>query len=170
MCFQNQAILCMWDYEVSCPSTDWRIWTLASSSVHLVILLVVLLLVSCGWWPSWHHRRVESLNLETRSEICRVVNENWDQLLKIAKDLVDARLEDGEKYCVASLAAKASIFYDYKIHTYNISTLSNQAFSSPQNCKQLKNQPSSFNLFPLDATVLWEQCNAIRYVRLLLQC
>ena len=86
----------MWDYEVSCPSTDWRIWTLASSSVHLVILLVVLLLVSCGWWPSWHHRRIEGLNLETRTEIARVVNENWDQLLKIAKDLVDARLEDGE--------------------------------------------------------------------------
>ena len=87
----------MWDYEVSCPSSDWRIWTLASSSVHLVILLVVLLLVSCGWWPSWHHRKIESLDLETRSEICRVVNENWDELLKIAKDLVDARLEDGGK-------------------------------------------------------------------------
>ena len=66
-----------------------------------------------------HHRRIESLNLETRTEIGRVVNENWDQLLKIAKDLVDARLEDGEKYCVVMFGCQSSYFYDYTIHTYN---------------------------------------------------
>ena len=28
----------------------------------------------------------------------QAVDENWDELLTCAKDLIDARLEDGEKY------------------------------------------------------------------------
>ena len=28
----------------------------------------------------------------------QVVDENWDELLNCAKDLIDAKLEDGEKY------------------------------------------------------------------------
>ena len=30
--------------------------------------------------------------------INQVVDENWDELLTCAKDLIDAKLEDGEKY------------------------------------------------------------------------
>ena len=63
---------------------------------HLLILLVCFVLVKCGWWPSWHHRRGGNLSLGARREITRVVEENWGELLKCTKDLIDARLEDGE--------------------------------------------------------------------------
>jgi len=76
-------------------SVDWRVWALTSTSVHLLILLVCFVLVCCDKWPSFHHRRIKSLNLGARIRIKQVVDENWDELLTCAKDLIDARLEDG---------------------------------------------------------------------------
>ena len=75
---------------------DWRVWALSPLVAHLLILLVCLVLVKRGWWPSWHHRRIENLSLGARMEIKQVVEENWGELLKCTKDLIDARLEDGE--------------------------------------------------------------------------
>ena len=63
---------------------------------HLLILLVCLVFVKRGCWPSWHHRRIENLSLGARMQIKQVVEENWGELLKCTKDLIDARLEDGE--------------------------------------------------------------------------
>ena len=71
-------------------------WALSPLLAHLLILLVCLVLVKCGRWPSWHHRRIENLSLGARMDIKRVVEENWEELLKCTKDLIDARLEDGE--------------------------------------------------------------------------
>ena len=73
---------------------------------HLLILLVCFVLVKCDWWPSWHHRRIENLSLAARMEIKRVVEENWEELLKRTKDLIDATLEDGEKIVTKSFWTK----------------------------------------------------------------
>ena len=87
----------MYVYIVSFSGTVyWRVWALSPLLAHLLILLVCLVLVKCDWWPSWHHRRIENLSLGARMEIKRVVEENWEELLKCTKDLIDARLEDGE--------------------------------------------------------------------------
>ena len=77
-------------------TVDWRVWALSPLLAHLLILLVCLVLVKCGWWPSFHHRRIENLSLGARMEIKQVVEEHWEELLKCTKDLIDARLEDGE--------------------------------------------------------------------------
>ena len=74
---------------------NWKVWTFSALLVHLFILLVCLVLVKCDWWPSWHHRRVENLSLGARTRIKQVVEESWEELLNSAKDLLDARLEDG---------------------------------------------------------------------------
>ena len=87
----------MYVYIVSFSGTVyWRVWALSPLLAHLLILLVCLVLVKCDWWPSWHHRRIENLSLGARMEIKQVVEENWEELLKCTKDLIDARLEDGE--------------------------------------------------------------------------
>ena len=84
-------------YIVSFSGTVyWRVWALSPLLAHLLILLVCLVLVKCGCWPSWHHRRVENLSLAARMDIKRVVEEHWEELLKCTKDLIDARFEDGE--------------------------------------------------------------------------
>ena len=70
---------------------------MSSPSVHLLILLVCFVLVKCDWWPSWHHKRIENLSLGDRIRIKQVVEESWEELLQCAKDLIDARLEDGKK-------------------------------------------------------------------------
>ena len=70
---------------------------MTSPAIHLLILLVCFFLVYCGRWPSLHHRRIESLSLGARIRIKQVVDESWDELLNGAKDLIDARLEDGEE-------------------------------------------------------------------------
>ena len=71
---------------------------MTSPAVHLLILAVCFLLVRCGWWPSYHHRRIENLSLGARKRITEVVDENWEELLRCAKDLLDARLEDGNYF------------------------------------------------------------------------
>ena len=93
-------------------------WSLASPSLHLLILLLCFALVTCGWWPSSHHRRVDKLSLGARMKIKLVVEENWDELLKRTKDLIDATLEDGEKIVTKSfwtkmltLSSKTTIFF-----------------------------------------------------------
>ena len=93
-------------------------WSLASPSLHLLILLLCFALVYCGWWPSSHHRRVDKLSLGARMKIKLVVEENWDELLKRTKDLIDATLEDGEKIVTKSfwtkmltLSSKTTIFF-----------------------------------------------------------
>ena len=79
---------------------DWRVWALTSASVHLLILLVCFVLVYYDKWPSFHHRRVEKLSLGARIRIKQVVDEHWEELLDCAKNLIDARLEDGVGYFV----------------------------------------------------------------------
>ena len=71
---------------------------LTSVSVHLFILLLCFVLVYNGCWPSLHHRKIKNLSLGARLRIQEVVEKSWDELLNCAKDLIDARLEDGEKY------------------------------------------------------------------------
>ena len=121
---------------------DWKVWALTSTSVHLLILLVCFVLVYYDKWPSFHHRRIKSLNLGARIRIKKVVDEHvicisqqklwhyqagggqacylylslkhcgifkqvveesWEELLNSAKDLLDARLEDGGK-CFSKLS------------------------------------------------------------------
>ena len=77
---------------------DWRVLALTSPAVHLLILGVCFVLVYHDKWPSWHHRRIESLSHGARMNIKQVVEKSWDELLNCAKDLQDAKLEDGEKY------------------------------------------------------------------------
>ena len=73
---------------------------MTSASVHLLILLVCFVLVYCNCWPSFHHRKVENLSLGARIRIKQVVAEHWEELLDCAKNLIDARLEDGVGYFV----------------------------------------------------------------------
>ena len=90
---------------------DWRTWVLTSVSVHLLILLLCFVLAYCDKWPSLHHKRVEKLSPDDRTKIREVVEENWDELLKCSKNLIDARLEDGEKLinCQAFTLFKAKL-------------------------------------------------------------
>ena len=71
---------------------------MASPALHLIILLLCFILVRCGWWPSLHHRRIDSLSLRARTKINQVVEESWEELLLCAKDLMDTRLEDGKEF------------------------------------------------------------------------
>ena len=68
---------------------------MTSTSVHLLILLVCFVLVNNDKWPSFHHRRIKSLSLGARIRIKQVVDKHVNKLLYSAKDLLDARLEDG---------------------------------------------------------------------------
>ena len=72
-------------------------WALTSPSVHLLILLICLALVCCDLWPSLHHRRIKNLSPGARIRIKQVVEESWEELFNYAKELMDARIEDGEK-------------------------------------------------------------------------
>ena len=77
-------------------TVDWRSWTLTSSSVHLVFLVVCYVLAYYNLWPSWHHKKIKNFSPATRDLIREVVNDNWKKLLDSTRDLIDARLEDGE--------------------------------------------------------------------------
>ena len=67
------TILVAWPFS---GSVDWRALTLTSTSVHLLVLLVCFVLVCCDKWPSFHHRRIKSLNLGARIRIKQVVVEH----------------------------------------------------------------------------------------------
>ena len=71
---------------------------MTSVSVHLLILLLCFVLVYFDKWPSLHHRRIEKLSPDDWTLIKEVVDESWDELLNCAKNLIDARLEDGQKF------------------------------------------------------------------------
>ena len=68
---------------------------MTSSISFLLLLVVVLLLVSLDFWPTFHHRRVKNVDLNARRKINQLVEENWQQLLKLAKEVIDGRLADG---------------------------------------------------------------------------
>ena len=68
---------------------------MTSTISFLVILVLVLILVSCDCWPRYHHRRVKNVDLNARLKINQVVEQNWLQLLALAKEVLDCRLEDG---------------------------------------------------------------------------
>ena len=68
---------------------------MTSTISFLVILILVLILVSCDCWPQFHHRRVKNVDLAARLKINQVVEQNWKQLLDLAKEVLDCRLEDG---------------------------------------------------------------------------
>jgi len=76
-------------------TTDWRAWALTSNISFLLLLILVLILVSCGCWSQLHHRRVKNVDLAARLRINQLVDENWQQLLDLSKDVLDCRLEDG---------------------------------------------------------------------------
>ena len=76
-------------------TTDWRAWALLSNLYFLAILIFVLLLVSYDIWPQFHHRRVKNVDLAARLKINQVVEQNWKQLLDLAKEVLDCRLADG---------------------------------------------------------------------------
>ena len=66
-----------------------------SSISFLLLLVVVLLLVYFDYWPRFHHRRVKNVDLNARRKINQLVEENWQQLLDLAKEVIDCRLADG---------------------------------------------------------------------------
>ena len=76
-------------------TTNWRAWALTSHISFLVLLIVVLILVSCDCWSQLHHRRVKNVDLAARLRINQLVEQNWLQLLDLAKEVLDCRLEDG---------------------------------------------------------------------------
>ena len=76
-------------------TVDWRSWTLTSSSVHLVFLVVCFVLAYYNLWPSWHHKKINNFSPAAQGLIRKVVNDNWGKLLDLTRDLIDARLEDG---------------------------------------------------------------------------
>ena len=68
---------------------------MTSTISFLVLLVFVLILVSCDCWPEFHHRRVKNVDLAARLKINQVVEQNWKQLLDLAKEVLDCRLADG---------------------------------------------------------------------------
>ena len=74
---------------------DWRAWALTSTICFLAVLILVLVLVSCDCWSHLHHRRVKNVDLAARLRINQLVEQNWQQLLDLVKEVLDCRLEDG---------------------------------------------------------------------------
>ena len=68
---------------------------MTSSISFLLLLVLVLLLVSLDYWPTFHHRRVKNVDLNARRKTNQLVEENWQKLLKLAKEVIDCRLADG---------------------------------------------------------------------------
>ena len=79
---------------------NWRAWALTSTISFLVLLVFVLILVSYNIWPQFHHRRVKNVDLAARLKINQVVDQNWKQLLHLAKEVLDCRLEDGSQISI----------------------------------------------------------------------
>ena len=68
---------------------------MTSSFVHLVFLVVCFVL---AYNNLWHHKKIKNFSPAARDLIREVVNDNWKKLLDSTRDLIDARLEDGENY------------------------------------------------------------------------
>ena len=81
-----------------------------STISFLVLLVFVLILVSCDWWPNFHHRRVKNVDLNARRRINQLVEENWQQLLDLAKEVIDSRLADGIQLIVVSIYSPVARF------------------------------------------------------------
>ena len=69
-----------------------------STISFLVLLVFVLILVSYDIWPNFHHRRVKNVDLNARRRINQLVEQNWKQLLDLAKEVIDCRLADGNHF------------------------------------------------------------------------
>ena len=74
---------------------NWKHWVLFSHGAFILLLFLCLLLVYCGYWPSFHHRKVD-LSSDSRRKIKRLVQQNWRALLDTTKEVIDSRLADGE--------------------------------------------------------------------------
>ena len=83
---------------------------MTSTISFLVILVLVLILVSCDCWPRFHHRRVKNVDLNARRRINQLVEENWKQLLDLAKEVIDSRLADGIQYILVSIYSPLARF------------------------------------------------------------
>ena len=68
---------------------------MTSTISFLVVLVFVLILVSYDIWPHFHHRRVKNVDLAARLRINQLVEQNWQQLLDLVKEVLDCRLADG---------------------------------------------------------------------------
>ena len=68
---------------------------MTSNISFLLLLFLVLILVSCDCWFQFHHRRVKNVDLAARLRINQLVEENWQQLIDLAKEVLDCRLADG---------------------------------------------------------------------------
>ena len=76
-------------------TTNWRAWALTSNISFLLLLILIFVLVSYDYWFQFHHRRVKNVDLEARTKINELVEENWEHLLNLAKDVLDCRLGEG---------------------------------------------------------------------------
>ena len=81
-----------------------------STISFLVLLVFVLILVSCDFWPHFHHRRVKNVDLNARRRINQLVEQNWQQLLDLAKEVIDSRLADGTQYILVSIYSPVARF------------------------------------------------------------
>ena len=74
-----------------------KVW-LWAASLHggfLLLLLLCLLLHCCSCWPRNHHRTIQ-LNLAVKNRIQAVVDGRIQAVRSAAKEVIGARLDDGE--------------------------------------------------------------------------
>ena len=83
---------------------------MTSTISFLVLLILVLILVSFDCWPRFHHRRVKNVDLGARLKINQVVEQNWHQLLDLARKVIDCRLDDGIQQIVVSIHSPVARF------------------------------------------------------------
>ena len=76
---------------------DWRTLALTSTVSFLLLLIFIFILVTRGCWSELHHKKVKNVNLAARRKIDLLVNNNWDQLLEKAKQVLDCRMADGKE-------------------------------------------------------------------------
>ena len=83
---------------------------MTSTISFLVVLVLVLILVSYDIWPHFHHRRVKNVDLNARRRINQLVEQNWQQLLDLAKEVIDCRLADGIQLIVVAIHSPLARF------------------------------------------------------------
>ena len=75
---------------------SWEIWVVCWHGGFLALLLLLLVLACCDCWPSLHHRRIH-LDRAERNSIQALVDSRIQELKTLVKDVIIARLDDGEK-------------------------------------------------------------------------
>ena len=68
---------------------------MTSNISFLALLIPIFVLVSYDYWFQFHHRRVKNVDLVARLRINQLVEQKWQQLLTLAKEVIDCRLADG---------------------------------------------------------------------------